>query len=1133
MAGVGTTEAGSQQRLPAHVERFDPAWDGTGVAPVHSVVELRAPARPEAQRLANLAADVTLRPVATDATIAVEWSVPVNDRLGLGVGLATDLGNQQSGDLTLTYDLVGIAVRRRARFGDRSWKPLEDRIELGADFSDPGGVQLDGSFSPQVLNKTWDLDQQVAGRPAPKKLLLNGIAPYEFTSADVVADEELVRFSRGWPCCRPPDDKDLFELFHRVHWRDALAGVDLSGGSRFSDSTSTYRFVRAAWAHVAGYAGLAPNTIVAAARMDAPGVVARADLDEDAAFCSVRLAWPRGVRALLVMFDRAGKEVGRRDLGPGSAAFQSVMSGAQGPIRRFELWLLPPSPTGVAARAASTQTGSPVEVEEAAYVGLRDYLDLLVAQAACDGGAGGGYEGKGKLALLPNHEYELRFTTRVSVAHPSTAAEPADVDEFVYVRTKGLPGLNAVRRTGEELEPYVREAYAGGRGGVVYREEPVTLAFSEGFLVAVPLTVRPAGTAEEHTKLLQMQLVVEPNVATTAGTVFTSTGDDWVGTHHGAGTPPRPRPLPPWRGVPSRGTTAVTAMVSVDPLRHRLATVTQRAGVPCGPGDPRAVIGTVLVAPPQGDGDLWSAGAGFVARVREQGAGFVDRRPFEDGDETAFSATGTWTVADGTLAARRCRGGGVRRAGLGPPDRRRRDRTGVGAGRRRIRRDRARRGAARVVRDGGGRPPGHPPPGRRRRAGGRTRGRGTAGGRTRAPRSCCRPPPTTTGCGRPWARSSSRPTGTRSARVGCAWWPAGRPCSARCRSAGWTSTRSRSRSAASARSATTSAPGRAGWTSPGRTRWDRAAPPRPWPRCGPPGAAEVTAAMAPDAPAADRERVFAAWTGALGLPLKDDVTALELTRVAAGDRAQALLIESPEPLDFTGEVTAGLVFRKHVGGLPPVRPVASAQPPGPAGSLRDRLAGLVEAPVRPVRPVRPHRPLPGVDETILDVEVLPAGVHLTLHPALANAGELAVAVVDEGGTAQLFSGLVRPGFLPNQPAQMRAHPQGPLPALPPGSDLLPELSGAVAGTVLLASRDLLDLLGRYRLPPGDVDIPVPVQVLQSGDARRALVIPADGGPLEAGSHRLTLRLSRRRWPTTDPADTLNAYQGEATVPLDL
>jgi len=1132
LAGVGTTEAGSQQRLPAHVERFDPAWDGTGVAPVHSVDELRAPTRPEAERLASLAADAALRPVATDATIAVEWSVPVNDRLGLGVGLAPDLGNQQSGDLTLTYDLVGIAARRRARFGaDRSWKPLEERIELGLDFSDPGGVQLDGSFGPQVLNKTWDLDMQVAGQPAPKKLLLNGIAPYEFTSADAQAAEELVRFSRDWPCCRRPDDKDLFELFHRVHWRDALAGMDLPGGSRFSDSTSTFRFMRVAWTHVAGYTGVVPNTIVAAARIDAPGVLARADLDEDAAFCSVRLAWPRGVRALLVMFDRTGKEVGRRDLGLGNAAFQGVLAGARGPIRRLELWMLPRQLPGVVAPAASSQPGTFVEVEEAAYVGLRDYLDLLLAQAACDGGASGGYGGKGKLALLPNHEYELRFTTRVSVAHPSTAAESADVDEFVYVRTKGLPGLNAVQRTGEELEPYVREAYAGGRGGVVYREEPVTLAFSEDFIVAVPLTVRPPGTAEERTTLLRMQLVVEPDVATTAGTVFTTTGDDWVATHHGAGVPPPPpRPLPPWTGVPSRAATASTAMVTANPLRHRLATVTQRAGVPCGPGDPRDVIGTVLVAPPQGNGDLWSAGARFAARVRAEGAGFVDRRPFEEGDDTAFSVTGTgtWTVSGGTLEAE-----GTGMAVFGEPDW---DHLTVLAG--------IAPGSGPAGVGFGVTAPGAAPRGlfvtveasrlviRRR----------DANGGPLAELAAADLPPGDLNA-RVVLQATAYDDRVRAA-VGEVVIEAdrdevreGRLCLVADGSAAFASLQVRGLDLYAFPFAVSRFRSFGDHVGSWSGRLDIAAPDALGPGSTTAtvgglwasGAADVTAAMAPGAPAAERERVFAAWTAALGLPLKDDVTALELTRVTDGDRTQALLIESPEPLDFTGEVTVGLVFRKHVGGLPPVHPVPPL-PPGPIRSLRDRLEALVAT---PLRPVQPRLRLPGVDETILDVEVLPAGLRLTLHPALANAGELAVAAVDEGGTAQLFRGLVRPGFLPGQPALMLAHPEGPLPALPRGSELLPELAGAVPDTVLLAARDLLALLGRFHIQPGDVDVPVPVQVLQSGDARRALVIPADGGPFEAGRHRLTLHLSRRRWPTTDPADDVNAYQGEATVPLDL
>ena len=40
-----------------------------------------------------------------------------------------------------------------------------------------------------------------------------------------------------------------------------------------------------------------------------------------------------------------------------------------------------------------------------------------------------GFEGKGKLAFLPNHEYELAFKTRVTVSHPSTpSTRPSRAD---------------------------------------------------------------------------------------------------------------------------------------------------------------------------------------------------------------------------------------------------------------------------------------------------------------------------------------------------------------------------------------------------------------------------------------------------------------------------------------------------------------------------------------------------------------------------------------------------------------------------------------------------------------------------------------------------------------------------------
>ena len=1166
LRSAGALEPATKAQLPTHLERFDPSWNGEGVAPLHTVNELRAPTRPEAVRLANLAANAALRPIATDATIAVTWAVPINDKLGIGGGVVGGRGDQSSGDLSLAYDLVGIAVRRRARFGaDRSWKPLEQKIELGPDFSDPSGPVLDGTFAPQVLNKVWDVDVRVEGQPAAKKLLLNAVAPYEFTISNPEGDEELVRDNPSWPCCHEPDDKDLDALFHRIGWRPVDAGVALSVGT-FSDSASTLRFLRPAWTHPAGFSGLPDGTIVASVAMGEPGVIARADFDEDVALCSIRLAWPRAARVTLVTFGEAGKEVGRRELGTATtASFQTLLFGAGGPIRRLEVRAA--MPAGAAPGSiVDAPAGALVEIDEVAYVGLRDYLDVLVAAEACDGGTPGGpggFEGKGKLALLPNHEYEIALTTRVTVAHPSKPAASADVQEFAYVRTKGLPGLNAVARVGEEIEAYVRSAYR--RDELVYREEPVALAFAEGFHVAVPLAVRPPGSALEQTTLLRMQLLVTPDLAAAGGSVVTTTAEDWVVTHRGSGLPPVLDGGIVWHPVLSTASTAASAMRSADPVKERLAVMTQRAAVTCDLADPRQVIGAVLVAPPVGGGpdplgtppaQLWPAGERFTAHVRVQGAPFVDRRPFVAGDETALTpavlggpgSLSSWTVEEGRL---RVAGAGRRFAMFGEPTW---DHVtvlcgvvpgaasaGVGFG---IPAGLPSRGLFACVEAGVGGGPARLVIRRRTASGPLTEISAVALGADVGAGDEPIPLEVTSFDDR--LRAS---VGDAVVEVDRGDLREGRLCLTADGPAAFASLQvhgldmyayrfgvSRYRSfeehvgSWSGRLDTLS-PDALG---PGTTTATVAAL---WSATS----AEVVAAMSAAASSADRERVFARWSSGLGLALKDDVTAFEVSRWVEGALARALLIESPEPLDFIEEVTVTLVERQAGGPAQPLAPGSTGgavRPPRPGRvptrrPLIDRLEQVAKAGVKPLAPTSG---LPPVDEVILSVEVVDDDVRLTLDPALANAGAVAVVVVDEGGRAELYRGLVRPAFLPGRPAILQASPAGALGALPAGSELAPELARAQPGAVLLVSKDLLDLIGRWAGEALQVDVEIDVQVLQNGDGRRALIIPVLGSAtpgLANAPHRLTLALSRKRWPTTDPADAVNSYARSTTIALDL
>jgi hypothetical protein len=206
-------------------------------------------------------------------------------------------------------------------------------------------------------------------------------------------------------------------------------------------------------------------------------------------------------------------------------------------------------------------------------------------------------------------------------------------------------------------------------------------------------------------------------------------------------------------------------------------------------------------------------------------------------------------------------------------------------------------------------------------------------------------------------------------------------------------------------------------------------------------AAEVTAVMAPSGLPADRERVFARWMRELGLPTKDDVTALELSRFVTGGQSRLLLIESPEPMDFTEDVVLSLVRRQRLG------PVVDPRPPVfPPTLIRARTA-----------------------RRQLDVEAVTRSLQVVDRP-----DRVTVPLPDRE-------------FFPHLP-------------------------------------------GRW------VDVPVDIHVLSSGDGRRALVVPVAGGAavgLTAGPYRMSFRLDRKRWETTDATDDLNTYARESDLSFTL
>ena len=95
---------------------------------------------------------------------------------------------------------------------------------------------------------------------------------------------------------------------------------------------------------------------------------------------------------------------------------------------------------------------------------MREVLLFAIQTGKCQAGENR-VHGAGVLAWLPNRDYEITARVRVELSHERSGAQDAVVEQKAYFRTKGLPGLNAVARVGDEIEPYVEFVLSGsGRG---------------------------------------------------------------------------------------------------------------------------------------------------------------------------------------------------------------------------------------------------------------------------------------------------------------------------------------------------------------------------------------------------------------------------------------------------------------------------------------------------------------------------------------------------------------------------------------------------------------------------------------------------------------------------------------------
>ncbi len=253
------------------------------------------------------------------------------------------------------------------------------------------------------------------------------------------------------------------------------------------------------------------------------------------------------------------------------------------------------------------------------------------------------------------------------------------------------------------------------------------------------------------------------------------------------------------------------------------------------------------------------------------------------------------------------------------------------------------------------------------------------------------------------------------------------------------------------------------------------------------------------------------------------VAGLSITAVRdAGGAVAALLLESPEPLDFVAEVTPALTRRVGVWTPDPLPLPGDLVDAG----LIDRLRALDGSPFDVPEPEPPAPP----PVTVTAVGEYPEGLRLALTSTgvpLRAGQPVSVARAGAAGEApRFFSGTV--ARADGETATLVASEVSPFETDAAHAELSGLLTSALSDTIAIGVAGHLPHLGHWTYH----DEPEPVTVLQDRDGLRALLVPATAGSatsLPAGDHHLTLALDRMRFETTAPADDVNHYAAAAGV----
>lgn len=569
----------------------------------------------------------TVKPLPLHGRIEIRFSPMLIDGIGIG-RIDPDLGEQTTGDddikLKARYRLTGLEIRRRPISGG-AWQ-LVERITSSAD--------------ARKFRWGWDIDTRTGGKIAPKKLVLNGDTPFSVAFSNPAADAEILTEHPEFPCCemRPPDvarfdfcDDPLGAVPDGVNrnmfWlrRSGVAPIRFRGGAHVVVAPSQSG---SACSQVGSFS-LGPSPVLS--------VTAEEDLSQAAISFT---AAGRKIELKVIARNSRGDIVFRHaDSLSGGRPF-SVLTIAPGSVfRSLQVYLRPADDNQGNDDIKTLLTHHALTVDWIECITSDDQAQANVDEDRCNRTETDGYGEV--LPFLPRHEYEIAITTQIAVRHTETDWNTKTVIEQVRFQTAGPPGLNETAEPGQELQPYIVNARAGSRG-LLYREESVHLVLSSDLKVFSP---GPFGTDESSYRLpvtLTIATAFEANTDQKAAKSSLE-GREWFLDRRATATP--------------RVAVVIKELVralAIDELKLRYRDLIGASSGTCPPDDVwnerRPRLG---VDPFDARGrPLWESRTTYRASMRLEGSPVVDRDPFETGDLSAFlSTTGTWAVNAGRLEA--------------------------------------------------------------------------------------------------------------------------------------------------------------------------------------------------------------------------------------------------------------------------------------------------------------------------------------------------------------------------------------------------------------------------------------------------------------------------------------------------